>query len=62
MDRDMNVEVIVKGVERYVFLYDGEEGDIVGAARGLVNNAELNFSDYDVDCLAKKVCSGIENL
>ena len=57
MEEDMNVLALVKGAERYVFCYyPGEEKAIVRASRKLLDNPELSFTRYDVDCLAKRVC------
>ena len=54
--RDVNVIALVKGEERYVFLFDDDSRD--AAIRALGRNAanpELNFSWYDAAVLAQKV-------
>jgi hypothetical protein len=54
--RDVNVVALVKGDERYVFLYDDEGRD--EALRALARHAanpELNFSWYDAAVLGQKV-------
>jgi len=54
--RDINVIALVKGTERYVFLYDDEshEQAIEAIARHAAN-PELNFTWYDAAMLAEKV-------
>jgi len=54
--RDINVIALVKGGERYVFLYDDEsrEETIRALARHAAN-PELSFSWYDAAMLAQKV-------
>jgi hypothetical protein len=52
--RDVNVVALVKGDERYVFLYDDEGRD--EALRALARHAanpELNFSWYDAAVLGQ---------
>ena len=54
--RDINVIALVKGGERYVFLYDDESRD--EAIRVLGRHAaspELSFSWYDAAVLSDKV-------
>jgi len=54
--RDINVIALVKGGERYVFLYDDESRDQV--LESLARHAadpDLSFSWYDAAVLAQKV-------
>jgi hypothetical protein len=54
--RDINVIALVKGGERYVFLYDDDsrEETLRTLAR-YAANPDLNFSWYDASVLAQKV-------
>lgn len=54
--RDINVIALVKGGERYVFLYDDESHE--EALRAIARHAanpDLNFSWYDAAVLGDKV-------
>jgi hypothetical protein len=54
--RDINVIALVKGGERYVFLYDDDSRD--EALRALARHAanpDLSFSWYDAAVLGQKV-------
>jgi hypothetical protein len=54
--RDVNVIALVKGEERYVFLFDDESRE--EAIRSLARHAadpELSFSWYDAAVLAEKI-------
>jgi hypothetical protein len=54
--RDINVIALVKGGERYVFLYDDDSHD--EALRALARHAanpDLSFSWYDAAVLGQKV-------
>jgi hypothetical protein len=54
--RDINVIALVKGEERYVFLYDDDSRD--EALRAIARHAanpDLNFSWYDAAVLGQKV-------
>lgn len=54
--RDINVIALVKGNERYVFLFDDESRDEAIRALGRhAANPELNFSWYDAAVLSQKV-------
>ena len=54
--RDVNVIALVKGTERYVFLYDDDSRDEAIRAIGRhAANPELNFSWYDAAILGQKV-------
>jgi hypothetical protein len=54
--RDINVIALVKGGERYVFLYDDDsrEETLRTLAR-YASNPELSFSWYDAAMLSQKV-------
>ena len=54
--RDINVIALVKGSERYVFLFDDEsrEETLKALARHAAN-PELSFSWYDASVLGQKV-------
>jgi hypothetical protein len=54
--RDVNVIALVKGGERYVFLYDDDSRDEVLAALGRhAANPDLSFSWYDAAVLGQMV-------
>ena len=54
--RDVNVIALVKGNERYVFLYDDDSRDEAIRALGRhAANPDLNFSWYDAAVLSQKV-------
>lgn len=54
--RDINVIALVKGSERYVFLYDDESREETLKALGrYAANPDLSFSWYDASVLGQKV-------
>jgi len=54
--RDINVIALVKGGERYVFLFDDDSRDEVVRTLGRhAANPDLSFSWYDAAVLAQKV-------
>jgi len=54
--RDINVIALVKGEERYVFLYDDDSREQALHAIGRhAANPELSFSWYDAAVLAQKI-------
>lgn len=54
--RDINVVALVKGNERYVFLYDDDSRDAALQAMGRqAANPELSFSWYDAAVLGDKI-------
>jgi hypothetical protein len=54
--RDINVIALVKGGERYVFLYDDDSREETLRALGrCAANPELSFSWYDASVLGDKV-------
>jgi hypothetical protein len=57
--RDINVIALVKGGERYVFLYDDDSREETLRTLGrYAANPDLNFSWYDASVLAQKVRQG----
>ncbi|MBN2581212.1 MAG: hypothetical protein JXB10_19680 [Pirellulales bacterium] len=56
MSRDINVLALVKGVERYVFLYDDESrAETLRTLGRYASNPELSFSWYDAAVLSQKI-------
>ncbi|WP_145290726.1 hypothetical protein [Pirellulimonas nuda] len=56
MNEDVNVLALVKGNERYVFLYDdSQQAEVLRALGRSASNPELSFSWYDAAVLSKKV-------
>jgi hypothetical protein len=54
--RDINVIALVKGGERYVFLYDDDSrAEALSTLARHAANPELSFSWYDAAVLAQKV-------
>ncbi|MFM7205527.1 MAG: hypothetical protein ACKO4T_02500 [Planctomycetaceae bacterium] len=54
--RDINVIALVKGGERYVFLYDDDSREqAIEALQRHAANPDLSFSWYDAAVLAQKV-------
>lgn len=54
--RDINVIALVKGGERYVFLYDDESRDAAERVLGkFAADPQLNFSWHDAAVLGDKV-------
>ena len=54
--RDINVIALVKGGERYVFLYDDDSRDqALEALARHAANPDLSFSRYDAAVLGQKV-------
>jgi hypothetical protein len=54
--RDINVIALVKGGERYVFLYDDDSRDeALQALARHASNPDLSFSWYDAAVLGQKV-------
>jgi len=54
--RDINVIALVKGGERYVFLYDDESRDrVLEALARHAADPDLSFTWYDAAVLAQKV-------
>lgn len=56
--QDINVLALVKGVERYVFLYDNNKDSKAECLRQLgrfASNPELSFTWYDAAVLSQRV-------
>ncbi len=53
---DINVVALVKGAERYVFLYDdASRAETLRVLGRFASNPELNFTWYDAAVLSQKV-------
>jgi len=56
MSTDINVLALVKGGERYVFLYDGESrAETLRTLGRFASNPDLNFTWYDAAVLSQKI-------
>jgi hypothetical protein len=56
MSQDINVLALVKGVERYVFLYDdSSRGETLRVLGRYASNPELSFTWYDAAVLSQKI-------
>lgn len=56
MAQDINVLALVKGQERYVFLYDDESrSETLRTLGRYASNPELSFTWYDAAVLSQKV-------
>lgn len=56
MSQDINVLALVKGAERYVFLYDdASRAETLRTLGRYASNPELTFSWYDAAVLSQKV-------
>lgn len=56
MTQDINVLALVKGEERYVFLYDdASRAETLRVLGRFASNPELSFSWYDAAVLSQKV-------
>lgn len=56
VSQDINVLALVKGVERYVFLYDdASRAETLRMLGRYASNPELNFTWYDAAVLSQKV-------
>lgn len=54
--KDINVLALVKGKERYIFLYDDRRrAETLRTLGRFASNPELNFSWYDAAILSQKV-------
>ena len=55
-DDDINVLALVKGRERYIFLFDDtQRADALRALGRFASNSDLSFSWYDAAVLSQKV-------
>ncbi|HEX4128822.1 MAG TPA: hypothetical protein VHZ24_02180 [Pirellulales bacterium] len=56
MRQDINVLALVKGEERYVFLYDdASRSETLRVLGRFASNPELSFSWYDAAVLSQKI-------
>ncbi len=56
MSRDINVLALVKGKERYVFLYDDESrAETLRTLGRFASNPELSFTWYDAAVLSQRI-------
>ena len=56
MTRDVNVLALMKGEERYVFLFDDDHrGETLRTLGRYASNPELSFTWYDAAVLSQKV-------
>ncbi|MBN2022445.1 MAG: hypothetical protein JW809_06585 [Pirellulales bacterium] len=56
MTEDINVLALVKGSERYVFLYDDESrAETLRVLGRYASNPELSFTWYDAAVLSQKI-------
>jgi hypothetical protein len=53
--REFNVLALIKGKERYVFVYDLDSGDsLINAFRDAAADPQLSFSWFDASVLTQK--------
>ena len=56
MSQDINVLALVKGAERYVFLYDdSSRAEALRVLGRYASNPELSFTWYDAAVLSQKI-------
>lgn len=56
MNQDINVLALVKGTERYVFLYDDtSRAETLRVLGRYASNPELSFTWYDAAVLSQKI-------
>lgn len=56
MTQDINVLALVKGQERYIFLYDdASRAETLRTLGRFASNADLSFTWYDAAVLSQKV-------
>lgn len=56
MSQDVNVVALVKGEERYIFLFNDEKkGETLRTLGKYASNPDLSFSWYDAAVLSQKV-------
>ena len=56
MSRDLNVLALVKGEERYVFLFDDDNrAEALRTLGRFASNPDLTFSWYDAAVLSQKI-------
>ena len=63
MSQDINVLALVKGSERYIFLFDDENrAETLRTLGRYASNPELSFTWYDAAVLSQKVRQDFEQL
>lgn len=56
MSQDINVVALVKGEERYIFLFnDAQKGETLRTLGRYASDSKLSFSWYDAAVLSQKV-------
>lgn len=56
MNEDVNVLALVKGNERYLYLYDdSQQADALRALGRHASNSELSFTWYDAAVLSRRI-------
>ena len=61
MTQDINVLALVKGEERYIFLFDdAHRSDALRALGRFASNPELSFSWYDAAVLSQRLRQSTE--
>ncbi|MBX3424074.1 MAG: hypothetical protein KF688_00215 [Pirellulales bacterium] len=61
MNDDINVLALVKGKERYVFLFeDSQRAEALRTLGRFASNPELSFNWYDAAVLSQKIRTGAE--
>lgn len=56
MQQDINVLALVKGEERYIFLYDdGNRAETLRTLGRYASNPDLSFTWYDAAVLSQKI-------
>jgi hypothetical protein len=59
---ELNVLALIKGAERYVFIYDdASRAEALRALGRWASNPELSFSWYDAAVLSKKIREGVKD-
>ena len=60
MSGDINVLALVKGAERYVFLYDdASRAETLRTLGRFASNPDLSFTWYDAAVLSQKIRQGL---
>ena len=63
MSQDINVLALVKGSERYIFLFDDENrAETLRTLGRYASNPELSFTWYDAAVLSQKIRQNFEQL
>lgn len=61
MEQDINVLALVKGEERYIFLYDDENrAETLRMLGRYASNPDLSFTWYDAAVLSQKIRKATE--